>query len=109
MHPLHEYVVKQLTDKLKSRRVIVWYDVRREFAPFIAEVRGGTRINDEAVPVSIAGLSTRLAEYDGSMSARSTLVRSLERPPLSIFEFAAQSFEGSFLGYHRPVGVCEKD
>src|SRR5712691_1062262 len=40
--------------------------------------------------------------------ARSTLVRSLERPPLSIFEFAAQSFEGSFLGYDRPVGVREK-
>jgi hypothetical protein len=67
MHPLHEYVVKQLADKLKSRRVIVWYDVRREFAPFIAEVRGGTQTSSEAVPVTIAGLSARLAEYDGSM------------------------------------------
>ena len=67
MHPLYDYVLKQLVEKLKSRKVVVWYDVRREFVPFIAEVRGGTRINDEAVSVSIAGLSTRLAEYDGSM------------------------------------------
>jgi hypothetical protein len=67
MNPLHNYVAKQLADKLKNRKVIVWYDARCEFAPFVAEVRGGTRINDEAVPVSIAGLSTRLAEYDGSM------------------------------------------
>ena len=67
MHPLHDYVAKQLAEKLKSRKVVVWYDVRREFAPFISEVRGGTRINSEAVSVTIAGLSTRLAEYDGSM------------------------------------------
>ncbi len=33
MHPLHDYVVKQLAEKLKSRKVVVWYDVRREFAP----------------------------------------------------------------------------
>ena len=67
MHPLHDYVVKQLAEKLKSRKVVVWYDVRREFAPFVAEVRGGARTSSEAVPVTIAGLSARLAEYDGSM------------------------------------------
>ena len=67
MHPLHDYVATQLAEKLKSRKIVVWYDVRREFAPFISEVRGGTRINSEAVSVTVAGLSTRLAEYDGSM------------------------------------------
>jgi PglZ domain len=67
MHPLHDYVLKQLAEKLKSRKVVVWYDVRREFAPFIAEVRGGARTSHEAVPLTIAGLSARLAEYDGSM------------------------------------------
>ena len=35
--------------------------------PFIAEVRGGMRIGSEAVPVTIAGVSARLVEYDGSM------------------------------------------
>jgi PglZ domain len=67
MHPLHDYVVKQLAEKLKSRKVVVWYDMRREFAPFIAEVRGGARTSSEAVPVTIAGLSAHLAEYDDSM------------------------------------------
>jgi hypothetical protein len=67
MHPLHDYVARQLGEKLKSRKVVVWYDVRREFAPFIAEVRGGMRISSEAAPVTIAGMSARLVEYDGSM------------------------------------------
>ena len=26
MHPLHDYVAKQLSEKLKSRKVVVWYD-----------------------------------------------------------------------------------
>jgi hypothetical protein len=67
MHPLHDYVITQLAEKLKSRKVVVWYDARREFAPFISEVRGRARTNSEVVPVSIEGLSARLVEYDGSM------------------------------------------
>ena len=67
MHPLHDYVAKQLADKLKSRKVVVWYDVRGEFAPFIAEVRGGARTGSEAVSVPMSEMSTRLAEYNGSM------------------------------------------
>ena len=67
MHPLHEYVAKQLAEKLKSRKVVVWYDVRREFAPFVSEVRGGTRTGSEPAPISVGGVSASLAEYDGSM------------------------------------------
>ena len=67
MHPLHDYVAKQLVEKLKSRRVVVWYDPRREFAPFVAEMRGSARTSDEAVSLVVAGLSARLTEYDGSM------------------------------------------
>jgi hypothetical protein len=67
MHPLHDYLVKQLAEKLKSRKVVVWYDLRREFAPFIAEVRGGARTSSEVVAVTIAGVAARLTEYDGSM------------------------------------------
>jgi hypothetical protein len=67
MHPLHEYVAKQLAEKLKTKKMIVWYDARREFAPFVSEVRGGARMGNGAVPVSVGGLETRLAEYDGSM------------------------------------------
>ena len=67
MHPLHEYIAKQLAEKLKARKVVVWYDARREFAPFVAELRGGARTSNEAVPVTVGGVTARLAEYDGSM------------------------------------------
>jgi hypothetical protein len=67
MHPLYEYIAKQLAERLKARKVVVWYDVRREFAPFIAELRGGARTTDEAVPVTVSGTTARLTEYDGSM------------------------------------------
>lgn len=67
MHPLHEYVVKQLAPKLKDRRVVVWYDERGEFRPFVDEVRGGPRAASEPVPVAIAGTKASLAEYAGSL------------------------------------------
>jgi hypothetical protein len=67
MHPLHHYVAKQLADKLKSRRVVVWYDERDEFQPFVNEVRGGPRESGEPVALSFGGITARLAEYAGSM------------------------------------------
>jgi hypothetical protein len=67
MHPLHDYVVKQLADKLKDRRVVVWYDDRGEFRPFVDEVRGGPRAAAEPVAVGVAGIKASLAEYAGSL------------------------------------------
>jgi hypothetical protein len=67
MHPLHDYVEKQLAEKLKARKILVWYDVRREFVPFISELRGDGWINNNAAPVNIGGTSVFLAEYTGSM------------------------------------------
>ncbi|RWD70308.1 MAG: PglZ domain-containing protein [Mesorhizobium sp.] len=67
MHPLHDYVAKQLADKLKSRRVVVWYDDRAEFQPFVDEVRDGPRTSSELAAVSVGGAKAMLAEYAGSM------------------------------------------
>jgi hypothetical protein len=67
MHALHDYVAKQLADKIKSRRVVVWYDERSEFQPFVDEVRGGPRAASEPVSVAVAGAKASLAEYAGSM------------------------------------------
>ncbi len=67
MHPLHDYVAKQLADKINDRRVVVWYDERREFQPFVDEVRGGPRSASQPVPVAIGGTKASLAEYAGSM------------------------------------------
>ena len=38
MHPLLEHLCKQLGDRLKKRRVVLFYDLRREFEPFIDEL-----------------------------------------------------------------------
>jgi hypothetical protein len=74
MHPLHDYLAKQLAEKIKSRRVIVWYDPRSEFAPFVAEIRGTTQAVNELASVSIAGAAARLAVYSGSMFELRALV-----------------------------------
>jgi len=67
MNPLHDYISKQLAEKLKVRKIVVWYDPRQEFLSYVREVRGGVRIGHEAVPVTVGGLPVRLTEYDGSM------------------------------------------
>ncbi len=67
MHTLHDYVANQLADKLKVRSVVVWYDERGEFQPFVDEIRGGPRTGSLPVPVAVAGAKASLAEYTGSM------------------------------------------
>ncbi|MBL8841984.1 MAG: PglZ domain-containing protein [Planctomycetes bacterium] len=76
MHTLHDYVAKQLADKIKSRRVVVWFDERGEFQPFVDEVRGGPRTVSEPVPVAVAGGNASLAEYAGSMFELRAVVES---------------------------------
>jgi hypothetical protein len=63
MHPLHDYVAKQLAEEIRSRRVVVWYDEQSEFRPFV----GGPRASGDPVTVTVAGSSARLVEYAGSM------------------------------------------
>ena len=79
MPSLHEYIAKQLADKIKSRRVVVWYDERGEFAPFVSEFCGGTGTGHEPTPVSVGGVSASLAEYAGSMFELRTIVEPLVR------------------------------
>ncbi len=67
MHTLHDYVAKQLADKIKERRVVVWYDERREFQSFVDEVRGAARTSNEPVSVAVGGAKAHLTEYAGSM------------------------------------------
>jgi hypothetical protein len=64
MHPLHEYVAKQLAERIKVRRTVVWYDPRKEFASFVAEVRGAPK--GAVSLISMGGLTVHLAEYENS-------------------------------------------
>jgi hypothetical protein len=79
MHPLHDYVSKQLGDKLKSRHVVVWYDERAEFQPFMDELRGNVSVLSSPATISVDGTSVHLAEYSGSMFE----LRALAEPHVS--------------------------
>lgn len=67
MHPLHDDVAKQLADKLEDRRVVVWYDERRDFQPFVDELRGAPREGCAPVPMTVGGLAAKLVEGAGSL------------------------------------------
>jgi len=77
MHPLHDYVATKLAEKIKDRRVVVWYDARDEFRPFVDEVRGGPRSGSDPVPVSVSGTKAHLAEYAGSLFELRAIVEPL--------------------------------
>jgi hypothetical protein len=79
MHPLHDYIAELLADKLKAKKIVVWYDPRREFAAFIAEVRGGLNFPGAVAQVSVGDASVQLAEYAGSFFE----VRAMVEPHLS--------------------------
>jgi PglZ domain len=66
VHPLHDYLARQLSEKLRTRKVVVWYDSRRDFAPFVDELRGASAPGAAAVPVTVSGISAQLAQFDGS-------------------------------------------
>jgi len=67
MHPLHDYVAKQLGEKVKSRSIVVWYDKDSAFGPFVGELRGKPRTSADPLPISVGGVSALLLEYAGSM------------------------------------------
>jgi hypothetical protein len=89
MHPLHDYVAKQLAEKLKERHVVVWYDERGEFRPFVTEVRGGSGATSKPVAIKVAGTKAHLTEYTGSLFELRTEVEpffSKDKPePLVIY------------------------
>ena len=66
MHRLHEYIAKQLAGHVGKYHVVVWYDARHAFEPFIAELRGDPKTPGAILPVLIGGGQAQLAEFDGS-------------------------------------------
>ena len=89
MHPLHDYIADQLAGKLKVRCVVVWYDERSEFLPFVSELRGAPGLFDVPSPVKVAGVEAQLAEYAGSFfglrRAIEPLVAAASPAPLVVF------------------------
>lgn len=69
MHALFEYLCKQLGEKLRRRRVVLFYDPRREFEPFIDELPPEPGPSAEVERVAIDGGAVHLARFGGSFFA----------------------------------------
>jgi hypothetical protein len=77
MHPLHEYVARQVAEWVRSRVVVVWYDPRREFEPFVAELLDGAPSHVGPVGISLGDVNAALVSYGGSMFEIRTAVEPL--------------------------------
>jgi hypothetical protein len=111
MHPLHDYLVKQLAEKLRSKKVIVWYDARREFVPFLTELGDVTSGPGAPVPVQVAGIRTSLVKYEGSFFELRSLVEPLVRadtpdPVLVYIPGVDRDRHGSVLMELEKAGEC---
>ena len=69
MHPLHEYLARQLSELLTKRRVVVFYDPRREFTPFMEELDAGDSSTEGVHQINIGKLQASLVRYHGSFFA----------------------------------------
>jgi hypothetical protein len=65
-NPLHQRIAEKIGEKLKKKRIVVWYDPSSEFVPFLEEVRGATERHNGLHAVNLGGVNAWLAEYAGS-------------------------------------------
>lgn len=66
MHPLHDHIASRLAELVRTRRVVVWYDLHREFTSFVAELHGPVLAVRASMPITLAGSAAHLVTYDGS-------------------------------------------
>lgn len=67
MHPFHDHLARQLSDKLKKRRVVLWYDERLEFVDFIEELSAAAATVAAIHPVKIGTTDATLARFSGAV------------------------------------------
>ena len=88
-HPLHARLAVQLSEPLRQRRVVVWYDPHGTYRGFIAELRAKASGAGPVVGVRIGAVAAGLAEWAGSYFGLRGAVEPLtdgERPePLLIY------------------------
>jgi hypothetical protein len=80
-HILHAYIAEQLAQHVNNHRVVVWYDPRSEFRPFVSEL-GGTPLENGLLQAVIGEVSITLATHDGSLYS----LRSRAEPLASVDE-----------------------
>ena len=73
MNPFASYLSDQLKEKIRQRRVVVWYDPVGDFAPYVGELQitgGATEADNVALSdISVDGTTAKLARYAGSFFA----------------------------------------
>ena len=111
MHPLHDYVASELAERLKSWRVVVWYDPSGEYAGFIAELRPMPLLPCAPVPVHLGEVSALLVEYAGSFFELRAAMEALVAPdtpdPLLLYIPGVQrDHDGSVLMELEKAGTC---
>jgi hypothetical protein len=67
MHPLHDDIARLLGERVRARSIVVWYDPRREFEPFVKELRGGQAECASPVHVVLPGGPALLVQFAESM------------------------------------------
>lgn len=81
IHPLHQHIASTLGRLLRERRVVVFYDLREEFGPFLDELDiVGTGMGD--LPrVCIHDTLTHVARFEGSFFALKAAVEPILAAP----------------------------
>lgn len=111
MNAFQAYLDKQLAEKLRKRRLVVWYDANRDFEPYID---GMHVVCDDlgCLPVvSVEGVDTHLARYQGSyfgvrMAVESLVAVDMPPPVLIYVPGAARSRTNSLLMELEKGGEC---
>lgn len=63
-HLLHDYISHQLAGHLRDRRVVVWFDPRAEFGPYVRELVG---VDEAVVQIEVDGVEASLARGGASL------------------------------------------
>lgn len=89
MHPFHDYIAGQIVEKLKKHYVVVFYDPRKEFLPFVEEIAAQGEGGEPIARAMLGKLPIHLARFTGSfikLRAEVEPLVAVDRPePLLIY------------------------
>ncbi len=111
MNPFHQYLERQLTERFKKRPVLVWYDPRKEFEPFVDALPTQGGPENGIYRVAIGDLTVSLARFEGSFfgikAAVEPLVDKDHPDPLLLYiPGASRDRKGSVLMELEKGGEC---
>lgn len=111
MNPFYQYLEKLLAEHVKERRVLVWYDPRREFEPFVDALPEHGDPENGLPKVTIGDMSVSLSRFEGSFfgikaAVEPLVVKDLPEPMLLYISGMSRDKKGSVLMELEKGGVC---